>query len=263
MTSPPPTDLPILYSFRRCPSATRARMAIGVSGQPVGLREVVLRDKPPSLLASSPKGTLPVLVLPDGTVIDESLDIMRWALDQADPDAWLRDPHLQTEMARWVADNDGGCKHHLDRYKYASRYDGADPSAHRAQAALFLGRLDEKLGVQRWLFGDTPSYADIAIGPFIRQFAGIGRSSTPRDLPATPRISNPSRFFTPSERRGPYPTRFTVGRPNPRLSYRLSSSRPPDLEQLSAGWASARPDEGRLASVDLERPGSPSPRRHA
>jgi glutathione S-transferase len=151
-------------------------MAIWVSGQCVRLREVVLREKPPSLLTYSPKGTVPVLVLPDGTVIDESLDVMRWMLAQADPENWLRDPELHGEMAQWVADNDGGFKFHVDRYKYATRYDGVDAAEHRKEAEGFLARLEEKLGDQEWLFGGTPSYVDIAIGPFIRQFANTDRA---------------------------------------------------------------------------------------
>ena len=175
-SSPPTPDLPILYSFRRCPYAMRARMAICVSGQRVGLREVALRDKPPSLLTYSPKATVPVLVLPDGRVIDESLDVMQWALAQADPQDWLRGSELHGEMAQWVADNDEGFKFHLDRYKYATRYDGVDAEEHRKEADAFLARLDAQIGEQPWLYGDTPSYVDIAIGPFIRQFANTDRS---------------------------------------------------------------------------------------
>ncbi|HWV12635.1 MAG TPA: glutathione S-transferase N-terminal domain-containing protein, partial [Sphingobium sp.] len=103
----------ILYSFRRCPYAMRARMALIVSGQPVELREVVLRDKPPAMLSLSPKGTVPVLALPDGAVIDESLDIMRWALRLHDPEGWL-----DGDDAALIAANDGPFKQHLDRYKY-------------------------------------------------------------------------------------------------------------------------------------------------
>lgn len=172
----PLSELPVLYSFRRCPYAMRARMAVWASGQQVGLREVVLRDKPAELLAASPKGTVPVLVLGDGTVIDESLDIMRWALGQADPESWLPSVPLRGEMEQWVADCDGGFKHHLDRYKYASRYEGADSEAHRALAAEFLGRLDAKLGDQEWLFGNALCHADVAIAPFIRQFANTDRA---------------------------------------------------------------------------------------
>ena len=111
---------PILYSFRRCPYAMRARLALAISGQPVELREVVLRNKPPELLAAFPKATVPVLVLPDGRVLDQSLDIMRWALEKNDSAGWLQPP--LAEMLALVAQVDGPFKHHLDRYKYPGRY---------------------------------------------------------------------------------------------------------------------------------------------
>lgn len=162
------TALPVLYSFRRCPYAMRARMALRVAGIEVDLREVSLRDKPPELLATSPKGTVPVLVLPDGRVIDESLDIMRWALAQRDPEGWL-DPG--EEMYALVATNDGPFKFHLDRAKYANRYPGADPAYHRGEAVKVLLPFEERLARHACLFGDGPSLADIAIFPFVRQFA--------------------------------------------------------------------------------------------
>ena len=122
--------LPTLYSFRRCPYAMRARMALLASRQPVILREVVLRDKPVALLAASPKGTVPVLVDTDGHVIDESMSIMHWALGRNDPDGWL-DGH----DAALIADNDAKFKHHLDRYKYPLRYD-SDAIAERSACRL-------------------------------------------------------------------------------------------------------------------------------
>nr|WP_087573386.1 glutathione S-transferase [Sphingomonas sp. CDS-1] len=155
----------ILYSFRRCPYAMRARMALLASGQPVELREVVLRDKPAQMLALSPKGTVPVLALPDGRVLDESLDIMRWVLARNDPEGWLAgdDPEL-------IAANDGPFKHHLDRYKYASRH-GADPLVHRAEAAAWLDKLEARLERNYQLCGDRRTMADVALFPFVRQFA--------------------------------------------------------------------------------------------
>ena len=114
-------DLPVLYSFRRCPYAIRARLALRISGLPLELREVSLKSKPPEMLALSAKGTVPVLVLPDGLVIDESLDIMRWALSQNDPEAWLSHGPLN-DMLALIAINDGKFKHALDRYKYPNRY---------------------------------------------------------------------------------------------------------------------------------------------
>jgi glutathione S-transferase len=160
------TKRPILYSFRRCPYAMRARMAIAVSGISVELREIVLRDKPPEMLAISPKGTVPVLHLAGGDVIDESLDIMRWALGQNDPDNWLAgdDPER-------VAANDGPFKVALDRYKYPHRYDIADPEPYRRAGWKYLADLDARLSDQAYLTGHYPGFADIAIFPFVRQFA--------------------------------------------------------------------------------------------
>lgn len=167
------TDLPILYSFRRCPYAMRARMALFLAGQHCILREVLLRDKPDAMIAASAKGTVPVLVLADGTVIDESLDVMRWALSIADPENWLAADRTETESL--IADNDGPFKHHLDRYKYATRYD-SDQIAHRTAAADMLTALDARLDSQANLLGDNRSFADIALFPFIRQFAATDRA---------------------------------------------------------------------------------------
>ena len=129
----------ILYSFRRCPYAMRARMALSVSGASYEHREVVLRDKPPEMLEVSPKGTVPVLVVPGAPPLEESLDIMHWALGQNDPEGWLdRNDQLLIET------NDGPFKHHLDRYKYATRYDDVDPEEHRAAAFDILKQLDER-----------------------------------------------------------------------------------------------------------------------
>lgn len=170
--------LPVLYSFRRCPYAMRARLALAVSGEAYELREVVLRDKPAELLAASPKGTVPVLVLPDGTVIDQSLDVMLWALRRQDPEGWLLPPRGSlADMLALVAGNDGDFKRDLDRYKYPHRY--ADESAgdaqafalrHRAQGAAWLAKLDGLLD-DAWLFGPRVSLADMALLPFVRQFA--------------------------------------------------------------------------------------------
>ncbi|WP_422057154.1 glutathione S-transferase [Sphingomonas sp.] len=160
---------PILYSFRRCPYAIRARLALAVSETAVEHREVKLRDKPAEMLAASPKGTVPVLVLPDGKVIDESLDIMRWALARDDPEDWLagEDPAL-------IAGNDGAFKHHLDRYKYTDRY-SADGVDHRAAALAILHGLEARLGEHAYLRGARFGLADAAILPFVRQFAAVDR----------------------------------------------------------------------------------------
>ena len=158
---------PVLYSFRRCPYAMRARLALAVSGVRYELREVKLSDKPAAMLALSPKATVPVLHLADGRVIDESLNIMRWALAAHDPEAWLSrdDPAL-------IAANDGGFKHDLDRYKYPERH-GSDARAHRESGLTFLAVLERRLAVERHLCGAQRGLADAAIIPFVRQFAGV------------------------------------------------------------------------------------------
>ena len=160
------TTLPILYSFRRCPYAMRARMAVAVSGVHVELREVVLRDKPPEMLEASPKGTVPVLVLPDGGVLEQSLDIMRWALAHSDPKDWLTHDDQNLVLA-----TDGPFKQALDRYKYPHRYDLTDGSAHRDAALMHLGDLNDRLAGAPYLGGTQPAFTDIAIFPFVRQFA--------------------------------------------------------------------------------------------
>ncbi|PCI63411.1 MAG: glutathione S-transferase [Kordiimonadales bacterium] len=167
---------PILYSFRRCPYAMRARMAIKVSGQQVALREVVLRDKPEAMIEVSPKATVPVLVLTDGIVVDESFDIMLWALAQNDPEGWLV-PEVGTldEMLALVQTCDRDFKSHLDRYKYENRYEGVSALEHRAEAESFLAILDTRLEAAKYLFGSRPALADFAVAPFIRQFANVDK----------------------------------------------------------------------------------------
>jgi glutathione S-transferase len=170
--------LPILYSFRRCPYAMRARLALWASGQVCELREVVLRNKPPELAAASAKATVPVLVLPDGQVLEQSLDIMRWALQRRDPAGWLTPTQgtLQ-DMQALVARVDGDFKHHLDRYKYPGRYEenSTQPNAylHREAASLLLQELELRLNAQSFLFGQRTSLADMAAAPFVRQFAHV------------------------------------------------------------------------------------------
>lgn len=161
-------SLPVLYSFRRCPYAMRARMALWLAGVVVELREVKLAAKPPALLAASPKGTVPVLVLADGTVIDQSLDIMRWALSHNDPEGWLAG-----DDAALIAANDGPFKHHLDRAKYPGRYDEDGITDHRAAALALLAPLEARLAEADHLTGETRAFTDIALFPFIRQFAAI------------------------------------------------------------------------------------------
>lgn len=158
---------PILYSFRRCPYAIRARTALSVSEIPFELREVRLSAKPAEMLEASPKGTVPVLVLPDGSVIDQSLDIMRWALSRNDPERWL-----EGDDAALVAANDGPFKFHLDRYKYPTRY-GVNAEDDRAAALALLAPLEERLSRHLYLDRHTRSLTDAALMPFVRQFAAI------------------------------------------------------------------------------------------
>ena len=153
--------LPILYSFRRCPYAMRARMSIVREDYAVELRDVVLRDRPYHMMEISPKGTVPVLLLPDGTVIEESLEIMQHVLDWG----------LSEEEAQWVARNDEEFKFHLDRYKYPNRYDDVDKVEHRTLASAYLSDLDARLG-------GGPVFApqlNDALFPFVRQFANHDR----------------------------------------------------------------------------------------
>ncbi len=167
--------LPVLYSFRRCPYAIRARMALAVSGQRCELREVVLRDKPAALLAVSPQGTVPVLVLP-GRVLEHSLDIMRWTLAAHDPQGWLRpDRHGLDAMLELIAQCDGPFKRALDRCKYPNRHPDADQVLEQATAEAWLQGLEQRLAQEPGghLFGPRAALADMAIAPFVRQFAGI------------------------------------------------------------------------------------------
>jgi glutathione S-transferase len=162
--------LPILYSFRRCPYAIRARLAIAYAGIPVEIREIQLKQKPEQLLAISPKGTVPVLQLPDGNIIEESLDIMHWALTQHDPDNWLDSGEDSESLIQW---NDGEFKYYLDRYKYADRYPEYPESYYRSQAEIFLAELENKLSQNHYLGGSHFSKLDAAIFPFMRQFAAV------------------------------------------------------------------------------------------
>lgn len=161
--------LPILYSFRRCPYAMRARMALTVSGTDHELREVLLRNKPQAMLEASPKGTVPVLVLQDGSVIDESIEVMHWALRSKDPQGWLNGADYDL-----IATFDGAFKHHLDRYKYSSRH-GTVPEEHRSACLQILTELNERLAQAPYLHGQSPTLTDAAIMPFIRQFAATDR----------------------------------------------------------------------------------------
>jgi glutathione S-transferase len=187
-------NLPILYSFRRCPYAMRARLALLVSGANCEVREVRLSNKPPELIAVSPKATVPVLVLPDGRVIDESIDIMVWAMarnqDSRHPE--LDSPYgdcvprsysptlknskmlKQVQHDDLIAQNDGPFKHHLDRYKYPEKY-GSDANEHRAAGEAILRDYEALLAQSPYLSGAISGLTDYALLPFIRQFAHVDR----------------------------------------------------------------------------------------
>lgn len=152
---------PILYSFRRCPYAMRARLAIADAGQSVLLREVVLRSKPAEMLEVSPKGTVPVMVMPDGVVIEQSFEVMEWAYEES----------LDETSLALVARNDGPFKQALDRYKYADRYPEFSQQHYREQGEEFLAELEGLLSPN--LSGADMGFVDYAIVPFVRQFAGV------------------------------------------------------------------------------------------
>ena len=158
---------PILYSFRRCPYAMRARLAIASSGIQVELREIILRDKAPEFLETSPTATVPCLKINE-RVIDESLHIMAWALGKNDPETLMQMP---TEEYSLMSTCDGPFKQSLDRYKYPNRYPDIDPIENREAASDFIRAIEQRLDDN--LFGNAPKLADIAILPFVRQFAHV------------------------------------------------------------------------------------------
>ena len=164
--------MPLLYTYRRCPYAMRARMALLQAGVAYEPFEIVLRDKPAAMLAASPKGTVPVLVLSDGTVLEQSLDIMAWAFAQTgDAQGWWARAQTADNLALQAA-CDGPFKHHLDRTKYPERFaDAQGREHHRAQALALLAPLEARLRVAPQLGGGAPCAADIGIFPFVRQFA--------------------------------------------------------------------------------------------
>lgn len=168
-----PSTVPLLYSYRRCPYAMRARMALLVAGIEFDALEIVLRDKPAALLALSPKGTVPVLHRVDGGVIEQSLDIVRWALGANDSRRWWARAQSDENLALLAA-CDGPFKHHLDRYKYPERFENADRAMHCAAAVeVLLKPLDARLQRAAQLGGDSPCATDIALFPFVRQFAAV------------------------------------------------------------------------------------------
>lgn len=165
-------NLPILWTFRRCPYAMRARLAIQSSGQQVALREILLKDKPAPFLAASPKGTVPVVQLAD-RVIEESRDVMLWALGRNDPEGWLDMPDDGHAL---IDTCDGPFKAALDHTKYAVRFPDRDETAERARAMVFLGELNNRLTQTPFLMGPKRTLADMAVLPFVRQFANTDRA---------------------------------------------------------------------------------------
>ncbi len=170
-------SLPLLYSFRRCPYAIRARMALFNSDIQIDIHEVSLKNKPRAMLELSSKGTVPVLVV-DDQVIDESLDIMLWALNINDPDGWYAD-YSEAEKShamQLITQNDKEFKGWLDKYKYADRHSEFSQDYYREKCEVFLQVLETALEKSAYLMGETISLADISIFPFIRQFAMVDKN---------------------------------------------------------------------------------------
>lgn len=168
---------PILYSLQQCPYAMRARMALLMARKKVLLRAIVTKDKPAEMLAVSPKGTVPILLFSDGTVIDESLDIMIWALKQNDPDDLLysQSPEIYPQMLDLINDCDHQFRTNLSAYKYNKRYHLADEIILRTQCEVFIKQLESLLQKQDYIMGDKLSLVDLAILPFVRQFASVDK----------------------------------------------------------------------------------------
>jgi glutathione S-transferase len=170
-------SLPIIYSLRNCPYAIRARLAIYASGQQVHLRDLVLSDKPTEMLAVSPKGTVPVLVTLDNAVIDESLSIMQWAFSQTDPNDYLHKsaPNALAEMLVMIERFDTEFKGHLEQYRCSKRYHETSLIQDRQKCEPYLVDLEMRLCQHQYLMSDKPSLADLALMPFVRQFARVER----------------------------------------------------------------------------------------
>ncbi|GAF52365.1 glutathione S-transferase [Psychrobacter sp. JCM 18900] len=169
------TSLPRLYSFRRCPYAMRARLGLIFAELPVELREITLKNKPDQMLAISPKGTVPVLQLSDGSVIEESAEIMMWALEKNDPQGLLNEK-ISSEANALIAQNDNEFKQWLDRYKYADRHPEMTQTEYRQKGEVFLQDLEALLTKNTYLLGNNVTVADIGIMPFVRQFAHVDRN---------------------------------------------------------------------------------------
>ncbi len=195
-----PTASPVLYSFRRCPYAMRARMAIDYSETSIEHREILLKDKPNAMLEVSPKGTVPVLVLPEGKVIDESRDVMMWALGVNDSQHWYHglNTSQQESIQGWIDRCDYEFKPWLDKYKYAVGYPEQPPEFYRQQGEAFLNELEQALTDQQFLMGAEQTLADNALFPFVRQFAHVDKPWF--DQSPYPRLQTWLKYFLSSKR---------------------------------------------------------------
>ena len=166
-------SLPLLYTYRRCPYAMRARMALLKAGVVFDVHEISLKQKPAEMFAASPKGTVPVLILPSGAVIEQSLEIMRWAFEERDSGGWWANSLTPANQAL-IALNDGAFKQQLDRYKYPQRFPAGDSAVNRIDAINgMLQQLEQRLALQAFLGGSQACAADVAIFPFVRQFRAV------------------------------------------------------------------------------------------
>ncbi|MDH5388229.1 MAG: glutathione S-transferase [Gammaproteobacteria bacterium] len=196
-------NTPILYSFRRCPYAMRARLALKYAGVNVELREVDLNEPPEALIKISKNATVPVLHLPDGNVIDESWDIVQWAVRQNDPDLWLgENDQFLIESNMLLETNDYSFKQDLDRYKYADRYPEQPMEHYRQQGEEFLQELEDQLNQTDFLLSNAISIADIGIFPFIRQFAMVDQQWF--DQAPYPKLRNWLNYFIDSDGSQPH-----------------------------------------------------------
>jgi glutathione S-transferase len=173
--------LPILYSLQNCPYAMRARLAILLAQQSVQIRAITMKDKPADMLQASPKGTVPVLIIEDGDqsqVVDESLDVMLWALNRNDPENLLyaHDEKALPEMLKVIEQNDTEFKSNLEKYKRAKRFHGDDLEACRLECESFVQTLEQRLFLHEFLMGANPSLLDYALLPFIRQFSRVNKA---------------------------------------------------------------------------------------
>ena len=185
-------DLPVLYSLQHCPYAMRARFAILMAQQKVQIRPIVMKEKPTEMILSSPKATVPVLVIKDDQVIDESLDIMLWALNLSDPENLLysHDEKALPEMLKVITENDDEFKPSLEKYKRAKRFHGDDLEECRSECEPFVQMLEQRLSKHRYFMGSTPSLLDIALLSFIRQFSKVNKTEFADD-----RYKNLSRWL--------------------------------------------------------------------